>query len=283
MKNSLVTVFLILSLNCFSQAVEWVESFDGAKIAYTQSGNGDLTLVFVHGWCCNKEFWKFQVPYFSKKYNVVTIDLSGYGESEPRTEHSFDNWGDDILSVISIIKPTKYILIGHSAGAYIVLNAANKSDERMLAIVGADGYSKTIGNTYEQDYIRQFEEDNRALSDQEFKEKMRDSDRWFVPNSDKSNIDWIKDEMSNCQRETCAQALREALLYLNRITEEFKKFDKPVFAINRSSKEINMDFFQSNQIDLRPYYMEDVGHFIMMDKPIEFNELIDKIIEQVDQ
>ena len=50
-------------------------------IDYTDSGTGDTTLLFVHGWCINKTYWSAQVKHFDKRYRVVTIDLPGFGRS----------------------------------------------------------------------------------------------------------------------------------------------------------------------------------------------------------
>src|SRR6201986_3265220 len=56
-------------------------SDNGVKIAYTDTGKSDTTLLFVHGWCLNKRFWANQAKYFGKRYRVVAIDLPGFGES----------------------------------------------------------------------------------------------------------------------------------------------------------------------------------------------------------
>ena len=60
------------------------------RIDYTDTGTGDTTLLFVHGWCINKTYWEKQVAYFGKRYRVVTIDLPGIWQiwKEPhRLEH----------------------------------------------------------------------------------------------------------------------------------------------------------------------------------------------------
>ncbi len=54
---------------------------NGAPIAYTDTGKGDTTILFVHGWCINKSYWADQAAYFGKSYRVVAIDLPGYGQS----------------------------------------------------------------------------------------------------------------------------------------------------------------------------------------------------------
>ena len=52
------------------------------EINYFQQGQGDTTVLFLHGWCIDGTYWKNQVEYFSKNYNVYAIDLPGFGKSK---------------------------------------------------------------------------------------------------------------------------------------------------------------------------------------------------------
>jgi len=61
--------------------VDTAISADGISIAYEVRGEGELALVFIHGWCCDRSYWNEQLPHFSQKYKVVAIDLAGHGES----------------------------------------------------------------------------------------------------------------------------------------------------------------------------------------------------------
>ena len=55
------------------QNVLTVKSDDGSSITYGVRGQGEVTMVFVHCWTCNHEFWKPQIEYFSKKHKVALI------------------------------------------------------------------------------------------------------------------------------------------------------------------------------------------------------------------
>ena len=82
MRNRVSLSLIALSLALFSlfrcapkQAQETL-SVDNIIISYNVEGNGKPVLVFVHGWCCDKDYWKYQVAHFSNDYKVVTIDLA---------------------------------------------------------------------------------------------------------------------------------------------------------------------------------------------------------------
>ena len=60
---------------------------DNCKIYYEESGEGEA-VVFVHGWDCNRHFFKKQIPEFAKNYHVLAYDLRGHGDSD-RPEKGF--------------------------------------------------------------------------------------------------------------------------------------------------------------------------------------------------
>src|SRR5205823_13629549 len=65
--------------------------YDGVRVHYKSLGEGKTALVFVHGWCCDLTFWRYQVPAFDGKLRMVLIDLPGHGKSDkPKREYTMD-------------------------------------------------------------------------------------------------------------------------------------------------------------------------------------------------
>lgn len=64
---------------------------DGTALSYDESGRGSSTLLFVHGWLCNRSFFAPQFEYFSSRHRVVSVDLRGHGDSDkPRQAYHPD-------------------------------------------------------------------------------------------------------------------------------------------------------------------------------------------------
>src|SRR5262245_33933313 len=62
---------------------------DAMRVHYQNYGNGKEAVVFVHGWSCNLNFWKANVPAFTKYSRVIAVDLPGHGESDkPQVTYS---------------------------------------------------------------------------------------------------------------------------------------------------------------------------------------------------
>src|SRR6187399_958035 len=156
MKTRLSVLLLTIILVSCNSAVDRKENVtakvNNTTIAYNQYGNGDTTLLFIHVWCINKEYWNEQSKYFSDKYKVVTIDLPGFGNSDKnRTEWNFEQYTDDIKEFIKTEKLKNVILIGHSMSGDILLLMDTKYPGSVIGIVGIDNLKKPGVNLLEEE------------------------------------------------------------------------------------------------------------------------------------
>jgi len=138
-KLLLIMSLLIILPGCVRKNKQKVFSADNVAISYLVQGRGKPTLVFVHGSCCNKSFWKFQVPHFAKQYKVVTIDLAGHGDSGPgRKNYTIEAFGDDVVAVVEKLQSDEVILVGHSLGGPVIIEAARRIPGIVIGCVAVD-------------------------------------------------------------------------------------------------------------------------------------------------
>ena len=94
-----------------------VLSSDNVPIYYEVQGDGEPALVFIHGWCCDRSYWREQMGEFAQQYKVVTVDLAGHGESGlDRKAWTMSAFGEDVVAVVESLGLDKVVLIGHSMG-----------------------------------------------------------------------------------------------------------------------------------------------------------------------
>ncbi|MEW6074495.1 MAG: alpha/beta hydrolase [Planctomycetota bacterium] len=114
-------------------------SSDGLPIAYDEQGRGDAALVFVHGWCCNRSFWAAQTSLFAADHRVVTLDLGGHGASgRARAEWKLESLARDVAAVVETLDLHRAVLVGHSMGGPVCLLAARLLPDRVAGVVGVD-------------------------------------------------------------------------------------------------------------------------------------------------
>ena len=118
----------------------YAASVDGIAINSATTGSGP-TLIFVHGWTCDSSSWAAQVPEFAKRYRVITLDLPGHGKSGlPQDgQFSIDLFAKAVEAVRAEAGADKVVLIGHSMGAPVIRQYAHNYPTHVAGLVAVDG------------------------------------------------------------------------------------------------------------------------------------------------
>jgi len=98
------------------------------------------TVVFIHGAQNDHSVWALQSRYFAHHgFNVLAVDLPGHGRSAGPALTSVDAMADWLLGVLDGAEVSEAILIGHSMGSLIALEAAHRAPHRVrgLGLVGS--------------------------------------------------------------------------------------------------------------------------------------------------
>ena len=81
----------------------------GIEIFYTIDGLSDgPKLVLIHGLFLNSDCWKFQLPFFKDKFQILRFDLRGHGRStKPKTQFTIRNYVDDMYALLTHLNWTE--------------------------------------------------------------------------------------------------------------------------------------------------------------------------------
>lgn len=102
------------------------------------------TLVFLHGWGQNIQMMEPLANGFEKDFNILIVDLPGFGKSEePHNTWTVYDYADCINELIKSLNIKDVILLGHSFGGKISLIYASKYKVNKL-IVFASPFCKEI-------------------------------------------------------------------------------------------------------------------------------------------
>lgn len=97
-------------------------------------------LVFVHGFACTHADWRLQLAQFSVDYPTFAPDLRGHGATHARPEDcTIATYGSDIAALLDGKDLKGAVLVGHSMGCRVVLQAFLNAPERVSAIALVDG------------------------------------------------------------------------------------------------------------------------------------------------
>jgi pimeloyl-ACP methyl ester carboxylesterase len=101
----------------------------------------------VHGFLCSHEDWKFQLKELRQRHEVVACDLRAHGKTPGRPEEcSIEHFGGDVAALVNNLELKNFILVGHSMGCRVVLEANRIAPERVAGIVLVDGSRFATGD-----------------------------------------------------------------------------------------------------------------------------------------
>lgn len=275
--------FLLLLLLTFGSTqanTEWphmVLSKDGTPISYEVYGAGEPTLIFVHGWSCDARYWRAQLPHFSKKHRVVVLDLAGHGHSGTlRTRFTIGAFGEDVQAVTEATGNQRVILIGHSMGGSVIVEAARLLPDRVIGLIGIDTledieYPMTAEEL--KNMIAPLETDFRTGS-RKFIESM------IYSQTDPQLREWILSDVSAAPPGIALSSMKEMMTqYVTcEAAKVFEKVRIPVVTVNGDLWPINYEANRRHMFSFDAIVLKNADHFLMMDRPQEFNRALEKAI-----
>ncbi len=125
--------------------MDWIEpekvQVDNGHVAVFRKNNYlNKTLVFVHGNSLSARIWEKQFSsQLNEHYNLLAIDLPGHGQSawlaHPEKVYSLQYFSTILLKIIGHYQLKNFMLVGHSLGGHIVLEALPKAFGCLSALV----------------------------------------------------------------------------------------------------------------------------------------------------
>jgi pimeloyl-ACP methyl ester carboxylesterase len=248
-----------------------VKSPDGLTIQYEAAGSGEPALVFVHGWSCDRTYWRPQIEHFAKSRRVVTLDLGGHGASSlGRKDWTMEAFAGDVRAVVEGLGLKRVVLVGHSMGGPVSLEAARMMPDRVAAVVGVD----TLANVE-----RPFTGEQREGFIKQLRDGFQQATDGFTPRSDPKLVDRIAKDMASGPAEVGVSAMDN----LTRYDEKgaLAAATVPIRLINADLFPTNLEAARRHQPKLSLAVMPGVGHFLMAEDPEEFNRLLERAIREL--
>lgn len=276
--------FALLLLASLAQAAPPVKTGsaaapDGVRIVYDDRGRGAATLVFVHCWSCDRTFWREQAGVFADRYRVVTLDLAGHGESgKDRKNWTIPGLAGDVRAVVEKLGLKKVILVGHSMGGPVSLEAARLLRGRVAGVIAVD----TLHNA-EQAMPPKAQLDDMAAKLQADYPKMIEGfmGGMLPPNADPAVRSFVLAKAQAAYQPAVIALMRD---FVNvDLKKMFAGAGVPIRAINAKPPIAPPTALESNRkyADFDAVLMDGVGHFLQLEKPKEFNALLSRFAAEL--
>jgi len=288
LKGSLLAVLLIVITNCSTDKKEPITSKSGSlrygnvDLKYNICGSADNTVLFLHGWAINKSFWQHQVDQFCNDYNVITVDLPGFGEStSKREEFTLEAYGLDIVKLIDHLELRNLLIVGHSMSGSVMLEVAYKRPNAIKALVGIDNFKDLSLN----------KPDSATIAQQLQVVEVIGSDFSNII-SDYASSTYVHTATGDSLRQLIVSTIASsnetiALNSLGHVLQYFKdakllmESGKKLYLINSLEPPTNTLILDSLNIDYSIHYIDSTMHYPMVERPLEFNKKLKLVLEDV--
>ena len=249
---------------------------DGIPIAYDDSGSGSPALVFVHGWSCDRGYWRHQMPAFEASHRVVAVDLAGHGDSGAgRSSWTMPAFGADVAAVVDDLGLEQVVLIGHSMGGDVVVETALILGARVAGFVWVDVYARLDAPVSEGElaaFLGPFRDDFATRTRAFVREEL------FDPASDPELVDWVSSDMSAAPPGIALDAVLHSMSNEAAATRGLDRLDVPKFAIN-AERPGDPDSFRRHGME--PIVMPGSAHFVMLEEPARFNGILAEVLGRI--
>ena len=265
--------------------MHWIEN-NGVRIYYEIEGDGD-PVIFFSGVGGGSWSWYRQIPYFTKKYEVVVFDNRGAGKSDkPREPYSMEDFAEDGALILDRLGIWKTFVVGISMGGMIAQTFALRYPKRVRALVlGATHCGGSERIPPEPEVLACFM-DNEGLTEEEIIDK--NTRILFSANFLLKHPKEVE-EYKQVQLQAGVQpqyALENQLLAIRNFSccHKLHSIEAPTLIVTGSddilvppeNSKILKDRIPNSELVLLP----DVGHAIHVEAADQFNRLVDKFFEK---
>lgn len=255
------------------KAVVWIDGPAGKLCAYS-AGAGGLPVVFVHSLAGDWQQWLAQMHYMSESRQAIAFDMRGHGKSvrNPGLDYSVEAQAADLAAVVDTYGLEKLVLVGHSFGGSVCAAYASENPGKVAAILFVDPAGDQRKAPQEQ--VQQF---MQVVKSDRYEDVMHDYWNRILRNSEEDVRTRVISSMEATQREAVVGAF-ESMQQFD-IVSALAGFDGPMSSIITDLNDT--PYSLHNVLTNLPFRrVPGASHWLHMDQPDAFNEMLDAFLEK---
>lgn len=239
-------------------------------------GAGAVPIIFLHSLAGNTQHWSAQLSHVRKTRRAIALDLQGHGRSSSPAngDYAIHSMAQDVQVVIDQFGIEDFILVGHSMGGSVAGAIAGDSPQKVagLLLVDPAGDSTQIPIAEVQQFLG-------ALDSDAYIDVIEDYWTQLLTDSTESTRTQVMQDLHNMPKSTVVAIFRELIKH------------NPIPAVNRYSgptlsliTPLNETPFSLHRIvpDLSHELITGTSHWIQLDRPEEFNRILDKFLVSIE-
>lgn len=277
LEMAVIVIAAVAVAQMASGAGATARSADGVSIAYQVQGQGEPAVVLVHGWALDHHVWDGQTPALERRHRVVTLDLAGHGGSGgERSAWTMAAFGEDVKAVVEAVGAKQVVLVGHSMGGPVVLEAARRMPDHVKGIVLVD----TLLNVEERTSAVEIDEMAKQLrADYKTTITRFTNEYLFAPATPSAVRERVLAAATTMNPEVSIAALRATWSYdpLSALQE----IKAPIRSVNADKFPTSVEANRRHMPGYEAILVPGSGHYPMLEDPGRFDPALERAIAGV--
>jgi pimeloyl-ACP methyl ester carboxylesterase len=231
---------------------------------------GELPVVFLHSIAGNSSHWAVQLQHLRRRRRAVALDLRAHGHSEsPKNgDYTIAGIAGDVAAVVDSLGLARFVMVGHSMGGGVALTYAGAKPERVAGLLLVDpiGDGKQIPAAEAKSFLAGFESDYDVASRK----------YWTEISGPNSTVRArLLADLSATPREAVIGMLRSVMQFEPQ--PALARYRGPVLSVVTPHNDQPFSLHRLGR-GFPHKVVEGTGHWIQLDKPEEFNRLVDEFL-----
>jgi pimeloyl-ACP methyl ester carboxylesterase len=237
-------------------------------------GKGGIPVVFIHSFGGSSAHWAAQLQHLKSNRRAIAFDLRGHGQSDvpANNDYNVESLANDIAAVADSLRLARFILVGHSMGGSAAIAYAGKHPDRVAGLL----LTGTPGKTPKEQAAPII----ASLESDKYEKVMEDYMKQLLANA--------KPETEKLEREGMNKISKEASLSIIKAAFQFdplpslRSYPGPKMIVS-ASKDEQPGSLHKLLPEIPFKKVEGTSHWIQMDKPDEFNKILDEFLQKVEK
>ena len=268
-----------VTLRCQDAPMSRVITNNGYDIGYSEAGGGEATpIVFLHGVGSDKSVWHPQLAHFGRTRRTIAFDYPGYGDSDPAPKGTTrDDYAAAIISGMHELGVDRAHVCGLSLGGVVAIAMHHADAERCASLIIADSFAVHPEGRAIYERSLAGSEDLRAMAEARV-------DVLIAQPADPKVRGEVVETMSAI--DPAAYRIGAEAVWLADQRGRAQEINVPTLVLVGDQDLITPADLSSELVDLvsdaRMQVIAGAGHLTNLEKPHEFNLIVEQFIQEPD-
>jgi pyruvate dehydrogenase E2 component (dihydrolipoamide acetyltransferase) len=247
-------------------------STSAGSLRYAKRGNGDETVILIHGFGGDLDNWLFNIDALAEKATVYALDLPGHGQSvKALAKPGLASMTAALSAFMDQLSIASAHLVGHSMGGAIALQMAAEHPKKVksLSLICPMGLGPEIGNYVENFTAAQGRKDLKPVLETLFADKSLVSRQLVDDVLKYKRLDGVEQLLKD---------LKQGLISNGKQNDapgaKLAGKTPPALVIWGKDDQVIPAAHAGNLAGAKVHVLENAGHMVFMEKAGEVNALI---------